>query len=206
MVKLVFCNLRMIEEHIPFKYKKSDWGSGEVESKEVIFPINDVLSQTLNKEDDVKVILLKKKDPNNFSTKSAGIYMEELNAINKNIGAKITYKIIETPHNENRKYQEALFKDIVDELFDRAEIYADITYGTKSQPIILFYALNFAEKFFKCDIKRIIYGGVDRDANKQPINPEMFDMTSLFYLNALTNKIDCKDSKSAVKMLNIILS
>ena len=63
MGKLVFCNLRMIEEHIPLKYKKSDWGSGEAESREVIFPINDVLSQILTKEDDVTVILLKKKDP-----------------------------------------------------------------------------------------------------------------------------------------------
>ncbi|GHU06463.1 hypothetical protein FACS1894147_13190 [Spirochaetia bacterium] len=95
---------------------------------------------------------------------------------------------------------------MVDELTDGAAVYADITYGTKSMPIIVFGVLNFAEKFFNADIQNIVYGKVDFDKDNNPINPELFDMTPLFYLNSLANTMECKDSDQAKKMLASILS
>ena len=95
---------------------------------------------------------------------------------------------------------------MVDELTDGAAIYADITYGTKSMPIIVFSVLNFAEKFFNADIKNIVYGKVDFDTNNNPINPELFDMTPLFYLNSLANTFACNDSDQAKKLLASILA
>jgi hypothetical protein len=188
-----------------FRYAVS--GNSTIEfDGEVIFPINGVLAKTLNKDDSVHVVLLKKDDINNNSDRNAGEFMRELNIINKGIGAAIDYQVLSTPHDESRAIQEKLLKEMVDELTDGAAVYADITYGTKSMPIIVFSVLNFAEKFFNAEIKNIVYGKVDFDKNNNPINPELFDMTPLFYLNSLANTMECKDSEQAKKLLASILS
>ena len=47
---------------------------------------------------------------------------------------------------------------IVDELEIGARVLVDTTYGPKDLPIVIFTALNFAEKFLECQIDNIIYG------------------------------------------------
>jgi len=204
MKKIVFCNIMMKNEIERHRYKVNGNSSVEFDG-EVAFPINGVLARTLKKGDDVKVVLLKKEDISGNSGKNTGEFIGELDRINAGIGAKIEYKILSTPHNESREVQEKLLKDMIEELENGAEIYADITFGTKSLPIIVFSALNFAEKFFKAEIKNIVYGKVDFKDNKA-VNPELFDMTALFYLNSIANTMECKDGESAKRLLHTILS
>lgn len=191
-----------------FCYKVS--GNSTIEyDGEVVFPINGVLARTLQKGEDVKVVLLKKEDIHGHSGNNCAAFISELDKINASIGAKIDYKILSTPHDESREVQEKLFKEMVAELFDGATVYADITYGTKSLPILVFSVLSFAEKFFKADISNIVYGKVDFDKDAKgeivPVNPELFDMTALFYLNSITNTMECKDGEAAKKLLYTIL-
>ena len=205
MNKIVFCNIMMKGRLDRFCYKVA--GNKTIEyDGEVIFPVNGVLARTLKKGDEVKIVLLKKEDIDGNSAKNTGEYMSELNRINADIGAKIEYKVLSAPHNESREVQEKLFKELIGELADGADIYADITYGTKSLPIIVFSVLNFASRFFRADIKNIVYGKVDFDNNNRPFNPELFDMTALFYLNSIANTMECNDSESAKKILNNILA
>lgn len=205
MKKIIFCNIMMKERLDRFCYKVS--GNSTIEyDGEVCFPVNGVLARTLKKGDDIKVVLLKKEDIHGYSGNNCGAYMSELDKINATIGAKIEYKILSTPHDECREVQEKLFKEMVGELCENAAIYADITFGTKSLPIIAFSVLNFAEKFFKAEIKNIVYGKVDFNKEGSPENPELFDMTALFYLNSLTSTMECKDGEAAKKLLDTILS
>jgi len=205
MKKIVFCNIMMKDKLDRHRYKVN--GNSTIEfDGEVAFPVNGVLARTLKKGDDVKVVLLKKEDINGNSGKNTGEFISELDRINAGIGAKIEYKILSTPHDESREVQEKLLKDMIEELESGAVIYADITFGTKSLPIIVFSALNFAEKFFKSEIKNIVYGKVDFDKDNKTVNPELFDMTALFYLNSIANTIECKDGESAKKLLHTILS
>lgn len=205
MKKIVFCNIMMKDKLDRQRYKVS--GNSTIEfDGEVAFPINGVLARTLKKGDDVKVILLKKDDIGGNSGKNTGEFMSELDRINANIGAKIEYKILSTPHDESREVQEKLLKDMVAELETGAAVYADITFGTKSLPIIVFSVLNFAEKFFKAEIKNIVYGKVDFDKDNKAVNPELFDMTALFYLNSIANTMECKDGEAAKKLLDTLLS
>lgn len=205
MKKIVFCNIMMKGRLNAFCYNVR--GNSTIEyDGEVIFPINGVLARTLNKDDDVKVVLLKKEDIEGNSERNTGEYKNELDKINLNIGAKIEYKILSAPHDESREIQEKLFKEILGEFEEGAAVYADITYGTKSLPIIVFSALNFAERFFKADIKNIVYGKVDFDRDNKPCNPELFDMSALFFLNSIVNTIECADGNSAIKILDAIIS
>ena len=205
MKKIVFCNIMMKERLDRFRYKVS--GNSTIEyDGEVIFPVNGVLARTLKKGDNVKVVLLKKEDIHGHSGNNCGAFMSELDKINVSIGAKIEYKILSTPHDESREVQEKLLKEMVVELETGAAVYADITFGTKSLPIIVFSVLNFAEKFFKAEIKNIVYGKVDFDKDNKAFNPELFDMTALFYLNSIANTMECKDGEAAKKLLDTILS
>lgn len=209
MKKIVFCNVKIYKPVESHRYKVN--GNSTIEYKgKVAYPINGVLARTLKSGDDVKVVLLKKNvnkdDVNDNSEKNLNKFKSELKRINKNIGANIEYKTLYTPHDESREVQETLLREMIDELVDGAHIYADITYGPKSLPIIVFSVLNFAEKFFNAEIKNIVYGKVDHHENDKTSNPELFDMTALFYLNSIANTMECKDGKAAKKLLDIILS
>jgi len=205
MKKIVFCNIMMKERLNALRYNVN--GNSTIEyDGEVIFPINGVLARMLKKDDDVKVVLLKKEDIDGNSDRNIVEYKKELDLINSGLGAKIEYKILSTPHDESREIQEKLFKEILNEFEEGAAVYSDITYGTKSLPIIMFSALNFAERFFKAEIKNIVYGKVDFGKDNKPYNPELFDMSALFYLNTIVNTIEGADSNSAKKILDAILS
>ncbi len=209
-MKIIFSDLPMKKELNSFKYTTDGNLSLEYDG-EVIFPINAVLAKTMKKGEKVRVILLSKMDPEGNSSINAGHFQKELNNINKNIGAVIEYVILSTPFKEVRDVQETLLRDIISKLEHGAEIYADITYGPKSLPIIVFTALNFAEKFFSADIKNIIYGKVDfvddgsETGKTHPIDPVMYDLTPLYYLNNVINVMEYKTSEEALKALEILL-
>lgn len=206
MKKIVFSNLPMKKDLYGFKYKVD--GNSTIEyDGEVIFPVNSVLAKTVKKGDKVKVVLLSKLDIEGNSAINGGLFQKELNEINRNIGADIEYVTIATPFVETKDIHETLLRDMISKLEDGAEIIGDVTYGPKPLPIIIFSVFNFAEKFFKAKIKNIVYGKVDfTNDSKAPINPVLYDLTSLYYLNSVTNNMECESSKDALEALDNLLS
>ena len=181
-MKIVFSNLPMKRELNAFRYRTE--GNITIEyDGEVIFPVNSVLARTMQRGEKVKVVLLSKEDIEGNSAVNGGIFQKELNAINREIGAQIEYITIATPFVETRDIHERLLRDMVAKLEEKAEIIADVTYGPKPLPIIMFSVLNFAEKFFAADIKNIVYGKVDfiddgsGTGKTKPVNPVLYDLT-----------------------------
>ena len=207
-MKIVFSNLPMKKQLNKFCYSV-DGNTQIAYDGEVIFPINSVLAKVLKKDERVKVVLLKKQDIEGNSDINAGEFMRELNQINHDIGAVIEYKILDLPFVETKDTHEQTLRRMVDELEANAELYCDITYGPKPLPIVLFSVLNFAEKFYSCKIESIVYGKVDfltkEDGKTYSTNPVLFDVTSLYYLNAFTNTIECSSAEEAKKMLSSLL-
>lgn len=204
-MKTVFCIVPM-QKKVKANYK----GHKAIANDEsVMYPINGVLAKMLKKDDEVKVVLLKTINTNDEEKtidKNEELFKQELNEINEKIGANISYDNIEIQFTEERKEQEKMFKGIIDKIEMRSEIYADITYGPKSVPILTFNALGFAEKFLDADIKYIIYGKAYFDRNGNPYGHEIIDMTALYYLNSITNSIDVDSADEAKKILNNLLS
>lgn len=206
MKRIIFSTLPMRKELIKLNYKVD--GNSTIEyDGEVVFPVNSVLARTLKREDNVKVVLLSKLDAEGNSAVNAGMFQKELNEINADIGANIEYITITTPFVETRDVHEKLMREMIGKLEQDAEIIADITYGPKPVPIVMFAVMNFAEKFFNCEIKNIVYGKVDFVAGKKvPENPVLFDITPLYYLNSITNTMEYNSAEEAVKALDILLS
>ena len=205
MKKIIFCDIPMKKSMNAMVYA----GTGNTNcnySKEVMFPINAILAESLKKDDEVRVILLRTLDKAGNSGKNSGLFMQELDAINTEIGAKISYETLDSEFKETKDIHEKRLQNMLDKIEEQTEIYADITYGPKPLPMILMCVLSFAEKFLNCDVKSVVYGKVDFDDNNKPCNPELYDVTSLYYLNNLTSSMVADNGKDARQSLNEFFS
>ena len=204
MKKIIVCNITMKEEPDRCAYKTQDL-SLPVSEREVIYPINAFLEKTLVRGEEIKVVMLVKKDKCGNYRKNTALFVEELMDVNETVGAKIEFKTVESNFDENQSIHEELLGMIVDELEDGSRILADITYGPKDVPIILFSALGFAEKFLGCEIENIIYGQATFVGGK-PTDTKICDMVPLYYLNSVINAIHSEDGTRARQMLKSLLS
>ena len=205
MKKIIFCDIPMKKNMNAMVY--ADTGNTNCNySKEVMFPINAILAESLKKDDEVRVILLRTQDKAGNSGRNSGLFMQELDAINSEIGAKISYETLDSEFKETKDIHEKRLQEMLDKIEEHTEIYADITYGPKPLPMILMCVLSFAEKFLNCDVKSVVYGKVDFDDNNKPCNPELYDVTSLYYLNNLTSSMVADNGKDARQSLNEFFS
>lgn len=183
-------------------------GSGNAFSqydKPVVYPINAILAEKLNKDDDVKVVLIQTKGESSFVERNTDIFKTELNEINKSIGANINYKEISSDYKEAKENHEKRIMAILEQMEEGAELYGDITFGPRTVPMVMLCAFAFAEKFYDADIKKIVYGKVEW-INKEPTNPELFDVTSLHYLNSLTYSLQSESAEKAMTSLKTFFS
>lgn len=204
MKKILFCNIPMTIKVSKCIYKSEDY-SVPVTDRLVSYPVAAFLEKTLSAEDEVKAVLLVKKDELGQYKKNIGGCIEELLTAAEVTGAKFEYSVIDTDFEETQATHDSLLLSIVDELEEKAHIIADITYGPKDLPIVLFTAMNFGEKFFDCEIDNIVYGQatfVDGNA----INTKICDMIPLYYLNSVANTVQCSDPSKAKQMLKSLLS
>lgn len=212
-MKIVFSDItRKMPEKVEAQCYKGTGNIKLTKDIKVKYPINAVLAEKLSKDDEVKVVLLKTTAEND--TKKQWIerniqdYKDELNACNT-AGAKINYVILETEFDESQRVLEKRYKLMAEQLEEDCEIYADITFGIRTVPIVLIGVLNFAEKFFNADIKSIVYGKVEfvddgKGGDQKIISPEIFDVTGIYYLNHLTSSIEAPNAKAALDSLGVI--
>lgn len=204
MNKIIICGIPMKDRVDPSIYVSDD-KSIPASSRPVRFPINAFLEETMNSDDSIKFLLLVKKDGYGNYKKNLDCFKEEFEAVNAEIGATADYVVIDTEFSEEKSVHEKLMGSIVDELEIGARILVDTTYGPKDLPIVIFTALNFAEKFFECQIDNIIYGKAEF-VNGKAVDTKMCDMVPLYYLGSITNTIHCVEPGKAKSMLKSLLS
>ena len=204
MKKIVICNIPMRENVAKTVYSSVD-DSLPVSEKPYRYPINSFLSQTVDAGDDLKVILLIKKDGNDFHEKNTEDYKKEIEEICVNSGASAEFVPIDTAFSQDKENHEQLMGRLIDEIVTGSHVLVDITYGPKDLPIVIFSALNFAEKFLKCEIDNIVYGQAAFEGDKV-VGSVICDMIPLYCLSSVTNTIKCDDPQKARQMLKSLLS
>lgn len=85
-----------------------------VSSTPVIYPVNAFFEKTLKADDEVKAILLVKKDEFGNYKKNASECIEELMSAAEVSGAKIAYKIIDTEFSETQAIHDQLLLRRID--------------------------------------------------------------------------------------------
>lgn len=204
MKKTVICNIPM-KERVDLSVYASDDQSLPVFGKAVRYPINSFLAETMTQDDEIKVILLVKKDQYGHYEKNTANFRAELNSINGAIGATLDIIIIDTEFEETKATHELLLGQIIDYLDAGAHILADVTYGPKDLLVVLFIALNFAENFLECSIDNIVYGQASF-VDGQAVDTKICDMAPLYCLSSITNTIHCSTPDKAKNMLKALLS
>lgn len=204
MKKVVICNIPMRESIACTIYTSND-DSLPVADKAYRYPINSFLSKTATKNDEYKFILLIKKDGNSYYEKNAEDYKHEISKICEETGAKAEFVLIDTDFSEDKAVHEQLMSQIVDQIDVGSKIMADITYGPKDLPVVIFTTLGFAEKFLNCEVENIIYGQAEFKDNKV-VRTAICDMIPLYCLSSLTNTIRCDNPDKAKQMLKSLLS
>lgn len=203
MDKVIFVTLMMADKmekrHFPVENDSLTEYSGET-----YYAINSVLSNSIEKGDNIKVVLLETNAGAQAGKKNAQLFIDELNSFNT-AGANISYEIITSEFiNDKAKYKE-LYKKLVNNFTESAELYADITFGIKTLPILILNAMQFGEKFFDCTIGNVIYlktefkDGVIVDGSQC-----IFDLTPLYMLSTFTNNIECSSGERAVAALDAL--
>ncbi|UTC77675.1 hypothetical protein E4O04_06545 [Treponema sp. OMZ 799] len=199
-MKIIFTTIPMKDKIEKLKYPVQGYKDLEYEHP-VIFPVNAVLAKTLQKGERVKVVQL--MNDSGSSKKNAEIFKTELKALNEKIGADISFFDVIEAFEESKEKHESRFRKLLDYLEPDAKIIADITFGQKTLPIVLFCVLNFAEKFFNAEIKHIIYGKAEFEKGEIKKGSQcIFDLTPLYYLNTLTSAMEASDGKSAIKTID----
>lgn len=204
MKKIIICNIPM-REHVAKTVYKSEDKSLPVSEKPYRYPINAFLEQTVGDEDDLKVILLIKKDGNAFYEKNTEDYKQEVKEICESRGTRAEFVSIDTEFSQNKENHEQLMGRLIDEIETGAHVLVDITYGPKDLPIVIFSALNFAEKFLECEIDNIVYGQASFEGDKI-VGSIICDMIPLYCLSSVTNTIKCDDPQKARQMLKSLLA
>lgn len=203
MDKVIFVTLMMADKmekrHFPVENDSLTEYPGET-----YYAINSVLSISIEKGDNIKVVLLETNAGAQAGKKNAQLFIDELNSFNT-AGANISYEIITSEFiNDKAKYKE-LYKKLVNNFTEGAELYADITFGIKTLPILILNAMQFGEKFFDCTIGNVIYlktefkDGVIVDGSQC-----IFDLTPLYMLSTFTNNIECSSGERAIAALDAL--
>lgn len=204
MNKTIICGIPM-KELIDKVVYSSDDKSLPVAETAVRYPINAFLEMTAKKDDHFKVILLAKTDEYSAASKNLQDFKDEFfNAISS-CGASAEYSVITTGFTEARDVYEQLLVKLVDEITVGSQVLVDFTYGPKDFPIIIFTALNFAEKFLGCKVENIVYGQASF-SNGHAVNTKICDMIPLYCLGSITNTMSSAEPEKAKSMLKALLS
>jgi len=207
MKKIVFVSLMMADAMNKRKYPVE--GNTFIEySGEVYYAINAVLAKTMKADDDIKIILLETKAGDKAGTKNAQLFMNELNAINdeNKIGAKISYEIIPSDFITSRSKFNDLYLKLIKNFEYEAELYADITFGPKSLPLLIFTAMQFGEKFYDCSIGNVIYLKAEFKNNVLVEGTQLIcDYTPLYLLNSFNNTIETTSGEKAIDAVKVLL-
>ncbi len=204
MKKIVFCNIPVRPDLYKRVYDYED-STVNVSKRMVVYPINAFLEENLQESDEWKIVFLVKKNDYSHYQKNVEAFKEEFALITKGKNLNVSFTMIETNYFETKITHDTLLLDILDVLENNTHILADITYGPKDLPIVLFTALSFAEKFMECQIDNIFYGRADF-VDKKPVNTQLCDMTPLYYINSLTHTLECSSADEARKLLQSLLS
>ena len=172
--------------------------------KPVRCPVNGVLAKSMKKGEEVRVIYIMtiSAGGNSQCEQNKKVFIEELEGINSEIGALLSYDTIEIDFQATKQTYNKLIMDLAEKIPENAEIFADITFGFKTEILSLFCALRFVEEFRDALVQYIVYGKAEFNPETDKIeHPMLYDITSLYYLFKLMGSMGASNAETAMETL-----
>ncbi len=183
----------------PFRWKAldrkyvPDFKTDAYSNEKVLFPMNGIIKHEISPEDDVDVIFVQTIDDNKNPAKSRDTDefvnrgKEEILSLLKDACRSLTFKIVRVRFHSVSEDIINLYKEVCGKIEEGSVCYADVTFGEKYIMMLIFCALNYAEKYLGCEVSQLLYGRFDGDNEKDAY---LIEFTPLYLLNSLGQMFD----------------
>jgi hypothetical protein len=188
-------------------FKSRDMELGE---QQHFAPISYLLEQNVEPGDNVTIITGVTHTPE--PQENYRLLKEDLEGILAAHQAKGEFIVIDEPDfEEDREQMDSLtfnefFKDVSDQLQSGDRIYADMTFGMKCYTLGMYIAMEYAAKACEdLSIEQVVYSQRYRGEGSAPATSDIIDISSLFYISSIVNKVQPGQKRDMDGFLNFII-
>ena len=162
------------------------------------FPIVQVIRDTLEPGDTVRLLAIRQENAD-----TACNYQRLLEELAQLGIAKEQVEPVPLPEDQRPETLIGLCRDLVDALPQVTRVYACITYGSKSIPVVTLTALSCAEATHtELEVGGVYYGEVKRE-NGKVVGARLYEMSALYQLAGLVGTM--RDSKTAEEVFRQLI-
>ena len=162
------------------------------------FPIVQVMRDTLEPGDTVRLLAIRQENAD--TARNYQRLLEELAQLGI---AKEQVEPVPLPEDQRPETLLGLCRDLVDALPQVTRVYACITYGSKSIPVVTLTALSCAEATHtELEVGGVYYGEVKRE-NGKVVGARLYEMSALYQLAGLVGTM--RDSKTAEEVFRQLI-
>ena len=162
------------------------------------FPIVQVMRDTLEPGDTVRLLAIRQENAD--TARNYQRLLEELAQLGI---AKEQVEPVPLPEDQRPETLIGLCRDLVDALPQVTRVYACITYGSKSIPVVTLTALTCAEATHtELEVGGVYYGEVKRE-NGKVVGARLYEMAALYQLAGLVGTM--RDSKTAEEVFRQLI-
>lgn len=162
------------------------------------FPIVQVIRDTLEPGDTVRLLAIRQENAD--TARNYQRLLEELALLGI---AEAQVELVPLPEDQRPETLIGLCRDLVDALPQVTRVYACITYGSKSIPVVTLTALSCAEATHtELEVGGVYYGEVKRE-NGKVVGARLYEMSALYQLAGLVGTM--RDSKTAEEVFRQLI-
>ena len=162
------------------------------------FPIVQVMRDTLEPGDTVRLRAIRQENAD--TARNYQRLLEELAQLGI---AEAQVEPVPLPEDQRPETLIGLCRDLVDALPQVTRVYACITYGSKSIPVVTLTALSCAEATHtELEVGGVYYGEVKRE-NGKVVGARLYEMSALYQLAGLVGTM--RDSKTAEEVFRQLI-
>ena len=209
-MRKVFLSMMALQNAVKVPYLSEDFDLSE---KEFYFPMSYIIYNNIVEQDKIVVVTGVERDE--FASVDSPVvvnykkYKEEITAITSEKNVEVEFIEMNAEKDFDSLTFNRFFKAVTSVIQDGDRLFADITFGMKPFSFSLFVALAYAVK--ACNnvvLDTIIYAQrfTGTDSAEKSTKSRIYDMTSLFFLNDISAKVQPGDKKAMDKMLNFIMT
>lgn len=162
------------------------------------FPIVQVIRDTLEPGDTVRLLAIRQENAD--TARNYQRLLEELAQLGI---AQDQVEPVPLPEDQRPETLIGLCRELVDALPQVTRVYACITYGSKSIPVVTLTALTCAEATHtELEVGGVYYGEVKRE-NGKVVGARLYEMSALYQLAGLVGTM--RDSKTAEEVFRQLI-
>lgn len=203
-MRKVFLSASLISKMDPEKPTKYISDDFELSPNNYQFPLSYLIDENVEEGD--KVVIITAVTQTETPMQNYEAYKKEVLNIVKDKKIDIEFvEIKQTIEFDSLTFNQ-FFKEIANLIQDNDQLYVDFSFGMKPYTISMFVAVAYAEKAARnVDVDTIIYAQKYSGNKEEGIISKVYDITGLFYLNAIAGNARPGQKHGLDKALGLII-